>query len=215
MRYVAKNPEPTSFTAWKSLANEDWTPTYQDLRNPEKQGLHDSLLAEQGNTCCYCGRKIDPTNSHVEHFVPQGIAPEFALEYENLHASCIRDRSPKLPLHCGHAKDEALDQTLCISPPDPTCEQRFRYALDGAVLATDPDDIRANYMIELLKLETPSLRSRRQAALEGMFDNAFLESATDAELEQICAIYRKRDSAGQFEDFAHVIARFAEQLTQP
>lgn len=215
MRYVAKNKEPDSFTAWKDLANEDWKPTYQDLKNPEKNELHKSLLSEQGGTCCYCGRKVDPADSHIEHFVPQASSPALALEYENPLASCIRERSPNLPLHCGHAKDEDLDQARYISPLDPSCEQRFRYALDGAVLTSDPDDEKADYMINLLQLGIPSLRNRRQAVLEGMFDNAFLESATDVELARICATYRTRNSAGQFEDFAHVIARFAEQLTQP
>lgn len=215
MRYVVKNQEPESFAAWKKLANKDWKPSYQDLMNPEKKELHGSLVAEQGGTCCYCGREIDLADSHVEHFVPQASAPDQALDYENLHASCIRERSPNLPLHCGHAKEEELDQALCISPLDPTCEQRFKYALDGAVLAADPADESAAYMIKLLQLGIPSLRNRRQAVLEGVFDNAFLESATSAELETIRTVYRTRDNAGHFADFAHVVARFAEQLAQP
>lgn len=213
MRYVAKNKEPDSLKAWKKLANDDWKPSYPDLKNPEKKDLHEALIAEQGDTCCYCGRRISRADSHIEHFAPQADTPEQALEYENLLASCIRERSRKLPLHCGHAKDEELDESLCISPLDPACEERFKYALDGAIMPTDSADKKADYMIGLLKLGIASLRDRRQAALEGMFDDAFLKSATAAELEAIRAIHQARNSAGQFEDFAHVIARFAEQLS--
>jgi uncharacterized protein (TIGR02646 family) len=213
MRYVAKGEGPASFTDWKDQANENWTPTYADLRNPQKRDLHTALLVEQGGTCCYCGRRISLDESHIEHFVPQEESEQLALEYGNLHASCIRARSPKLPLHCGHAKDRRLDEEQAISPLDPGCERRFRYLLDGGLLPAEDADTNAAYMIDLLRLNIPLLRNRRQAALAGMFDNDFLESASDEELKTVCNAYRSRDDQGQFEDFAHVIARFAEQLT--
>jgi hypothetical protein len=48
MRYINKGEEPESFTTWKALANEDWTPTYDDLRGQEKTDLYNALLREQG-----------------------------------------------------------------------------------------------------------------------------------------------------------------------
>jgi uncharacterized protein (TIGR02646 family) len=215
MRYVAKDEAPSSFTEWKGQANENWNPTYGNLRNPQKGDLHAALLAEQGGTCCYCGRQISLDESHIEHFVPQEESEQLALEYRNLHASCIRARSPKLPLHCGHAKDRYLDEKQSISPLDPTCEQRFRYLLDGELLPSEDVDGNAIYMIELLKLNIPSLRNRRQAVLAGVFDNEFLNSASDEELRKIFDAYRTRDVHGHFPDFAHVVARFADQLIGP
>jgi uncharacterized protein (TIGR02646 family) len=97
MRYVAKADDPDSLVAWKSQANENWTPTYADLQNPEKRELHLALLTEQGGTCCYCGQQISVEESHIEHFIPQEARDDLALEYRNLHASCIRARSPRLP----------------------------------------------------------------------------------------------------------------------
>lgn len=215
MRYVAKGSEPDSFGAWKSQENENWIATYRDLRNPEKRELHLALLAEQGGTCCYCGQRISAEKSHIEHFVPQEASDDLALAYRNLLASCIRERSPRLPLHCGHAKDKDLDLERSISPLDPACEQRFRYSLDGGVLSTGENDDNAAYMIDLLRLDIASLRNRRQAALSGMFDNEFLSSASDEELQTICEFYRTRDNDGKFQDLAHVVARFAEQLLEP
>ncbi|SDH61157.1 retron system putative HNH endonuclease [Paraburkholderia phenazinium] len=212
MRFVAKDREPDSLAAWKEQVNEEWTPSYPDLQNPEKRDVHLALLTEQGGTCCYCGRRISLEESHIEHFVPQEASEDLALEYRNLHASCIRALTPRLPLHCGHAKGQHLDLKRSISPLDPAYEHRFRYALDGGLLPANEADENARYMIDLLKLDIAALRNRREAILAGMFDNEFLASATDEDLEKIRETYRTRDGDRNFQDFAHVIARFAEQL---
>jgi hypothetical protein len=36
MRYIAKENAPASFEEWKNLADEHWTPTYRNLRNPKR-----------------------------------------------------------------------------------------------------------------------------------------------------------------------------------
>ncbi|MEH1854525.1 MAG: hypothetical protein V7L11_23295 [Nostoc sp.] len=43
MKYIKKSEEPESFTVWKNLANEDWQPTWDDFRKPQKTDVHDSL----------------------------------------------------------------------------------------------------------------------------------------------------------------------------
>ena len=55
MKFIVKHEEPASFTAWKDLVNEDWQPSYDALRNPEKKAVHQALITEQGGICCYCG----------------------------------------------------------------------------------------------------------------------------------------------------------------
>ena len=125
MKWVKKQAEPTAFINWKSKANEEWEPSYDTLQNPEKRALHEALLTEQGQVCCYCGRTISLLDSHIEHFRPQETREDLALAYVNLHASCIREKSPGAPLHCGHAKGNDFDEGLVISPQDENCERRF------------------------------------------------------------------------------------------
>jgi hypothetical protein len=71
MKHVTKGAAPQEFETWKALANADWQPTYDNLCNPEKRVLHESLLREQGWVCCYCGQAVALHDSHVEHFRPQ------------------------------------------------------------------------------------------------------------------------------------------------
>lgn len=209
MRYISdkKQKGPDQFEDWKALANDDWQPCYEDLQNPEKESLHSALLAEQAWLCCYCGRKIDRSDSHIEHFRPQESYPELALSYANLHASCIRESAPGMPRHCGHGKGKDFDENLHISPTDATCEARFMYTWDGQILPKSEVDEPARYMCRLLKLDIKSLESRRKSVIGNVFDETF---NTD-ELRLLIDAFRKPGTDGCLEDMAHVVARYAEQ----
>ncbi|MFQ2382665.1 retron system putative HNH endonuclease [Aeromonas dhakensis] len=212
MRHFVKDSSPEGFEEWKALANEDWQPTYEGLQNPQKRTLHQALLDEQGGTCCYCGRSISLTDSHIEHFQPQELRRDLALSFENLFASCIRETKPGAPLHCGHAKGNDFDEARHISPLDHGCERRFIYKLSGGVLPTDTADTSAQYMSDLLQLDIDFLRNRRHDALSKVFDDEFIASATNEELEMLALAFRQHDAVGQSVSFGHVLARFAEQL---
>ncbi|MFA1026710.1 MULTISPECIES: retron system putative HNH endonuclease [Pseudomonas syringae group] len=211
MRRVIKGTEPVSFTEWKASANEDWTPTYPTLQNPQKRDLHNRLLQEQNFSCCYCGREIELDSSHIEHFRPQEHYLPLALEYSNLHASCLRETAPGNPLHCGHYKGNWFDEDLHISPTEDDCEQRFRYLLTGKIQSTSHTDLPATTMIEKLALDIAYLTKRRQEAISGVFDEQFLSSASDAELNHLRDRLRSQ-AANNPISFGHVIARYAEQL---
>ncbi|CAD6875018.1 retron system putative HNH endonuclease [Methylomonas fluvii] len=213
MRRIVKAIEPQTFSDWKAQANDVWQPSYSNLQNPEKRNLHDALLNEQGGLCCYCGRTIALTDSHIEHFRPQERFQELAMDYSNLHASCIRETEPGTPLHCGHSKGKDFDKDKIISPLDDGCEQRFIYsAQDGAIYPTDNSDESATYMIGLLKLDIKFLRDRRAEALKRVFDYDFISSASNDELEKLASAYQQPNAAGFLINFAHVLSRYAEQL---
>jgi uncharacterized protein (TIGR02646 family) len=212
MRCIVKGIAPASYDAWKAQANKDWTPSYDTLPNPQKRDLHEALLAEQGHVCCYCGRRINVMDSHIEHFRPREHYPELELEFSNLHASCLRATTVRQSLHCGHAKGSAFDEALHISPLSEDCEDRFTYTLDGSTITADSRDAAAPYMIDLLRLNVPFLRTRRAEALIGAFDNAFIADATNAELRALRDQCAARDELGQFGTLSHVIARYAVQL---
>lgn len=209
MKHTVKGGAPSDFEAWKQGG---WTPGYTDLQNPEKAQLHAALIQEQGGVCCYCGRSISQVDSHIEHFRPQASRPDLALDYANLHASCIRETKPGSPLHCGHFKGNDFDEARHISPQDPVCELRFRFTLLGNVLPAKLDDGAANYMIDLLSLDCHFLSNRRQEALREVFDPLFIASATPDELLKLADAFRQRDSLGYSINFGHVVARYADQL---
>lgn len=211
MKQVFKESEPASFTQWKASSNEEWTPTYPTLQNPEKRDLHNSLLLEQGFLCCYCGRDIEPASSHIEHFRPQEDFDELALEYRNLHASCIRETKPGSPLHCGHAKANWFDETQHISPMEEGCELRFRYLQTGQIQATNSADSAAVKMIEVLALDIAYLSNRRQDVIERVFDPTFVSAASKEDFRVLIAALRSTP-LGEQQAFDHVVARFAEQL---
>lgn len=211
MKHVTKGSPAPEFVAWKVSDDPNWAPGYNDLQNPQKRKLHESLLSEQGWVCCYCGRQIDLHDSHIEHFRPQERYDNLALSYVNLHASCIRETKPGSPLHCGHAKGSEFDETLHISPLDAHCESRFAYTLDGSIIPSDAADAQAAYMVELLQLDIAFLRNRRGSQVRSVFAPAFLETVTMQELEKLRDSCRVRDAQGKVQSFGHVLARFAEQ----
>ncbi len=211
MKQIFKGTEPASFTQWKAAISDTWMPTYSTLQNPEKRALQSSLLLEQGGFCCYCGRDIDAESSHIEHFRPQEHFEQLALEYQNLHASCIRETKPDTPLHCGHLKGNWFDEAEYISPMEDGCEQRFRYLLNGQIQATDAADSAAVKMIKVLALDINYLNNRRQNAIDRVFDPAFVAEASDEDFKTLMMGLRSIPLHGQ-QAFDHVIARFAEQL---
>jgi uncharacterized protein (TIGR02646 family) len=212
MRYIVKGNAPSQYLEWLAKANENWTPTYANLQNPEKQQLHSHLIAEQGYTCCYCGRRIGPTTSHIEHFRPQDAHQDLELSYENMHASCLRELSPSMPIHCGHAKSNLFDETSYISPLDIDCENRFLYSLDGGIHPAAAADTAAVTMREILKLDIPFLQKRRRETLFGIFDDDFLNSATPIELSVIIDGYQRKDENDVLSEFSHVVVTFASGL---
>jgi len=212
MRRIIKATEPQAFTNWKLLANDAWQPSYGVLQNPEKQALHDALLNEQGRLCCYCGRTISRTDSHIEHFRPQEAHENLALDYSNLHASCIRESEPGTPLHCGHAKGSDFDESKAISPLDEGCERRFIYsAKNGKIYPADRADESADYMVKLLKLDISFLCDRRAEVLKSVFDDKFMESASNQDFEKLALAFRQPNNEGNLTEFGHVMSRYAEQ----
>ncbi|NEQ95478.1 MAG: TIGR02646 family protein [Cyanothece sp. SIO2G6] len=234
MKHIVKQKEPPSFTAWKAKANDDWQPTYSDLRNPEKRDVLQALLQEQGHICCYCGMRLtarDPSMSndqesetndqtsaqdgcHIEHLKPQSQYPEFALDYDNMLASCQAEdtKNPRLPLRCGQKKANWYDPTLMVSPLMPDCETFFRYTGSGEILPSDDPSKHevAKTTIQELGLDITRLNSLRKRAIAtideqiiGTSEEDIVNSALD-----LISTYDIHDPAGMFSPFCFVVVSY-------
>ena len=213
---VFKNQEPKFFLNWKKqIKNHAKKPSYAYLSNASnkeiKDKLHIALLEEQGELCCYCGRKVFPENSHIEHFRPQSRYPDLDVTYGNLHTSCIRWLSKGSIRHCGHFKDDKFNENLCISPLEIDCEERFIYTLEGEIWPRDKHDENAKYMIEILRLNAPTLVGRRKNVLLQTLPPEFLENTSSEELQSLRTKYQERDSNGNYQEFRQVFSRYIDQ----
>jgi uncharacterized protein (TIGR02646 family) len=197
MKHIIKQPEPMKFSKWKALTNDEWQPTYSNLRGDEKKAVHVSLMEEQGYICCYCESRLIEDNSHIEHFRPQHDPIVDALDYNNIICSC-QDRIKKGdPRHCGNLKNKWFDDKLLISPLEQGCENRFRFNGDGTILPTDPDDKAAITTIKNLGLDLPLMNQSRNQAIEVFLD----EDLTTEEFEKFVYDYLQKDDRDMFGEF--------------
>jgi uncharacterized protein (TIGR02646 family) len=228
MRYIKKGQEPQSFTDWKSQENDDWKPTYSDLRGQIKSEVHDALLKEQGYTCCYCGMKINIDISHIEHLQPQNEKDRkqpknlaLAIDFSNLIASCGFSESYKISdpeqkyetvLHClQHCGCKRGNKPLSVSPLQVDCAEFFRYTGSGEIRpAEDPDKQQAaSETIQTLNLKHENLTAMRESAIIGALQG--LEELTTADLEMLIKSYEQPNQQA----FSFAIAYILKQFFDP
>jgi uncharacterized protein (TIGR02646 family) len=197
MKHIIKQGEPLALIAWKSQANANWQPTYEDLRGNEKQTVKQSLMREQGFLCCYCERRLTVDDSHIEHFRPQNDPQCDALDYGNLLCSC-QNKIPKGdPRHCGNLKNGWFDANLLISPLTEGCEDRFAYAGDGQIRVANPNDQAAAITIQKLGLDIRKLDALRKKAIAPFAD----ATLSDDEFRDFVTGYLGLNHAGMFGEF--------------
>lgn len=165
MKYIIKNSEPLSFTKWK---RDNPRLGYKDLKDVTKQDLKNSLIAEQKHLCCYCERRITDADSHIEHFKPKGnpLYKSLELDYNNLHASCIKYLSDGIEPQCGHKKGSIFTTTL-LSPLETDCASHFWYTMDGVIHGADA---RGDEAITIYNLNSKTLISQRKGLIDFFAD---------------------------------------------
>jgi len=197
MKHIVKNQNTPGFDKWKASANENWQPTYESLRDPEKKEVKDSLMKEQGKICCYCERRLTDEDSHIEHFKPQSEEDVDPLDYINILCSCQNQLKKGVPKRCGHSKDNWFDEDLLISPLYPDCEGRFAYTGDGKIHTANEFDTAATITIEKLKLDIELLNDSRKKAIEPFLDG----NLSEQEFSRFVSGYLRKNADGMFEEF--------------
>lgn len=201
MKYIKKRAEPLEIIRWKNSRQQNNQPMFENLRGKRKKILKKSLLEEQGYLCCYCENQTGEKTMHVEHFRPQSDPAVDSVDYSNMLCSCISDHEKGEPQHCGHLKGEWFDNTLLISPLNPSCEGRFAYTADGGIRAADSRDKAASTTIEKLGLDINKLRNAREKAIEPFIDCFTDEKITVQEFIKFVTGYLKKDEEGKFPPF--------------
>jgi uncharacterized protein (TIGR02646 family) len=203
MKYIEKNPEPAEILEWK--ANDKMyqrgKPNWKRFPTELKELLREYICAEQGHICCYCERRLNPKEMHLEHFKPKdkNKFPLNQLDYDNLFCSCQLELEKGEPRHCGNSKGSWFDEGLIVSPLEPNCQNRFKYTFDGQVFPNNQYDIGAQATIERLKLDTDKLNKLREMAIEPFLD----EDLTQEDLERFVQEYliEKDDNGGLYNEF--------------
>lgn len=211
MKHVRKGTEPPELTTW-NLACKGEPVDWEELPAEVGAALKRALVAEQGHLCCYCGRRIVPSDYHIEHLVPRNGAmgdASLTFVHENLLASCQANLGRKDPRHCGTAKGDWYDAALLVSPLDPGCEARFMFHLDGKVRGADPADRGAIETIAHLDLDGPRLRALRRKVIEAL--DLELDLAPE-ERRTLLEAYDARDAEGRFDSFCFVLSAALRSL---
>jgi len=213
MKYIQKSAEPTSLSTWR-IKQGTKIPTWKSFgRSGVKSQLLEILLKEQGYICCYCGVAIDKGSCHIEHFKPQGIDETVRFDYSNLIVSCQgEDQQPRVPVHCGHQKDNWYDEKLLVSPLIANCREFFKYSTAGEILPTEEPSkkVAAETTIEKLALNIPKLQRMRQAAIDAELELLADEDFNEEEIRNIIKDYLELNDDGKYQQFCATIVHILE-----
>jgi len=192
---------------WLASGNENWQPSYGDLRRPLKDTVRHALLTEQGRVCCYCEQRIGPVvdsdvEHHIEHLVPQSVDPARALDYGNLLASCTNRA------HCG---DKRSNIELPVHPLQVDCSEVLEFGSDGSIgPRASMRPTAAERAVSVLGLDCEPLRERRRLAIA-----AFLDVVQEDPVEEwpnAAVALMEADEDGNFVPHATAVARVVNRL---
>ena len=209
MKYIQKGKEPQIFSKWKAKQRPLGVnyADYEYLSNPERKAVHISLLSEQGYICCYCCKRVEQSNSHIEHLDPQSKTDaELSVEYTNMLASCGRDTNKpeyRWPEYCGNKKG---DLAIGVSPLQANCEEFFNYSSTGEIRPTENNldhQKDAQTTINVLGLNHYDLTQGRIQALE-----ALQGIMTQEEAELLAQVCQQMNWEGRYQPFCNAVLCF-------
>lgn len=168
MKYIQKRQEPVEFRQWKTQ-NQDLNITFDDLHSDIKSIVKQELMQEQGYICCYCERRLEERDSHIEHLRPQHPYEDEQLNYQNMICSCMKQLKAGEPKHCGALKLNWFEENQFVSPLNSGCETRFEYTEAGEIKPRK-DDQAAETTIARLGLNIDKIIALRHEAINPFQD---------------------------------------------
>lgn len=135
------------------------------------------------------------------------------MDYSNLIVSCQgEDDKPRVPVHCGHQKDNWYDKKLLVSPLIANCGEFFKYSAAGEILATEETSkkVAAQTTIEKLALNIPKLQRMRQAAIDAELELLADEDFNEEEIRNIVKDYLELNNDGKYQPFCATIVYILE-----
>ncbi|TWB42584.1 retron system putative HNH endonuclease [Nitrospirillum pindoramense] len=223
MKYSFKGQTPDEMQDWLELANSDWSPTWNNFGGDPKKKTIEALLVEQGYVCAYCGRSIEASKCHIDHFWPRkffdgtsdgdGVTrADLTLSYQNFFASCGPQKEKqgdkaRLPSTCGDAKKAWFNEGNDIIPSSSVCESRFKYGFDGKIFPSNANDQLAKSIIEEFRLFDESLEYERGVITKYLEESIANGDIADIDMEiQIW----KQKNGDKLKGFCQVAVRYLE-----
>lgn len=113
MRKIEKTVSPTDFEKFKyDIKRDNGCDTkFDDLQANEKRKLKEELIKEQFGLCCYCMKKIDWYNSHVEHFISDDLRGKETIKHLELDNELLT-RARRSAIYISGFFDEELDDDM-------------------------------------------------------------------------------------------------------
>lgn len=200
MRKYEKNAAPEELSGW-NWKKHSWEEFMRD-RNAYNPVI-ESLKSEQFQICCYCEKKLKDQNCHIEHFQPRNgnnSNRSLTFNYVNLACSCNGGHGGER--HCGHFKGSNFDPVKFLNPSSQTYSSKyFIFTIDGRIASASDLNVqekeKADYMIDLLNLNSPDLVSRRRThTVELMNCMEIME-----DISWLIQDYSEADSEGALKNF--------------
>ncbi len=200
MRYIDKTHR---LKEWDDYIRDSKPTKWSNSSSSKRLRLHKHLHLQQNGLCIYCEQKVqnpvgDTKNardsSDVEHVLPKSdvLFIAWIFEQDNLAMSCRGFREGKYELDakgrvktnsititqdfCGHSKDKFMDYDLFIDPfIDKETHKYFTFDINGNVLPSSKNPIKAAYTIELLNLNHDDLVAWRLEVYNTLLEDAELD----------------------------------------
>lgn len=124
------------------------------------------LKKEQNFQCAYTETRVEPENSHIDHFKKQSLYTNLIFEWDNLLTSCNNEA------YGAKYKDKMVknkeDYQYLINPVLDNPHNYFNYAMTGDVLIDEHDE-KASITRDFFNLNDYSLvEQRKQVAYQVM-----------------------------------------------
>ncbi len=204
MRSISPRPEPVSYMYWRAASQNDINYGYDLIPGDLRAEIKDALIAEQRGLCAYTGIRIDASDSHIEHMLPQAHCQrgQGDVDYHNMAACFPGPNSGYVPFGAVRKGNwpSPAEQYLFVSPRSPGCESRFAFNMRGKISAAENDEA-ARETIHRLGLDHKRLEDLRKEAITATLDGLDLKSAR----KRLTGLEHAENAGGRLEPFCFAL----------